>query len=64
MTFRTKDGFEVSHTWEALGNALITAAKQEFDRHEQLDREYFLHEAKARINEYSQNEFGEEKVSF
>lgn len=60
MTFRTKGGFEVSHTWEALGNALITAAKQEFDRHEQLDREYFLHEAKARINEYSQNEFGEE----
>ena len=60
MTFRTKDGFEVSHTWEALGNALITAARQEFDRHEQLDREYFLHEAKARINEYSQNEFGEE----
>lgn len=54
----------MSHTWEALGNALITAAKQEFDRHEQLDREYFLHEAKARINEYSQNEFGEEKVSF
>ena len=26
MTFRTKGGFEVSHTWEALGNALITAA--------------------------------------
>lgn len=60
MTFRTKGGFEVSHTWESLGNALITAAKQEFDRHEQLDREYFLHKAKARINEYSQNEFGEE----
>lgn len=60
MTFRTKGGFEVSHTWETLGNALITAARQEFDRHDQLDREYFLHEAKARINEYSQNEFGEE----
>ena len=60
MIFRTNGGFEVSHTWETLGNALITAAKQEFDRHEQLDREYFLHEAKARINEYSQNEFGEE----
>ena len=60
MTFRTNGGFEISHTWETLGNALITAAKQEFDRHEQLDREYFLHEAKARINEFSQNEFGEE----
>ena len=60
MTFRTKDGFEVSHTWEALGNAMITAAKQEFDRHEQLDREYFLNEAKARINEYSQREFRED----
>lgn len=59
MTFRTKGGFEVSHTWEALGNALITAARQEFDRHEQLDREYFLNEAKARINEYSQREFRE-----
>ena len=60
MTFRTKGGFEVSHTWEALGNALITAARQEFDRHEQLDREYFLNEAKARINEYSQREFRED----
>lgn len=60
MTFRTKGGFEVSHTWEALGNALITAARQEFDRHEQLDREYFLNEAKARINEYSQREFHED----
>lgn len=60
MTFRTTGGFEVSHTWEALGNALITAAKQEFDRHEQLDREYFLTEAKARINEYSQREFRED----
>ena len=60
MTFRTKGGFEVSHTWEALGNALITAAKQESDRHEQLDREYFLNEAKARINEYSQREFHED----
>ena len=60
MTFRTKGGFEVSHTWEVLGNALITAARQEFDRHEQLDREYFLNEAKARINEYSQREFRED----
>ena len=60
MTYRTKGGFEVSHTWEALGNALITAARQEFDRHEQLDREYFLNEAKARINEYSQREFRED----
>ena len=60
MTFRTKGGFEVSHTWESLGNALITAARQEFDRHEQLDREYFLNEAKARINEYSQREFRED----
>ena len=60
MIFRTNGGFEVSYTWETLGNALITAAKQEFDRHEQLDREYFLNEAKARINEYSQREFRED----
>lgn len=60
MIFRTNGGFEVSYTWETLGNALITAAKQEFDRHEQLDREYFLKEAKARINEYSQREFRED----
>ena len=60
MIFRTNGGFEVSYTWETLGNALITAAKQEFDRHEQLNREYFLKEAKARINEYSQREFRED----
>lgn len=33
MTFRTKGGFEITHSWEKLGDALITAAKQEFDRH-------------------------------
>ena len=60
MTFRTKGGFEITHSWETLGEALITAARQEFDRHEQLDREYFLTEAKKRINKYSQREFGEE----
>lgn len=60
MTFRTKGGFEVTHSWETLGEALITAARQEFDRHEELDREYVLTEAKSRINEYTQREFGEE----
>lgn len=60
MTFRTKGGFEITHSWETLGEALITAARQEFDRHERLDREYFLTEAKQRINDYSQREFGEE----
>ncbi len=38
MTFRTKGGFEITHSWETLGDALITAARQEFDRHEELDR--------------------------
>ncbi len=60
MTFRTKGGFEITHSWETLGEALITAARQEFDRHEELDREYVLTEAKSRINEYTQREFGEE----
>ena len=60
MTFRTKGGFEVTHSWETLGEALITAARKEFDRHEELDREYVLTEAKSRINEYTQREFGEE----
>ena len=40
MTFRTKGGFEITHSWETLGEALITAARQEFDRHEELDRQY------------------------
>ena len=39
ITFRTEGGFEVTHSWETLGNALITAARQEFDRHEELDRQ-------------------------
>ncbi|MGN0678647.1 MAG: YodL domain-containing protein, partial [Oscillospiraceae bacterium] len=38
MTFRTKGGFEITHSWETLGEALITAARQEFDRHEQLEK--------------------------
>lgn len=57
ITLRTKGGYEVTHSWETLGQALLIAARQEFKRHEQLDREYFLNEAKARINEYSQREF-------
>lgn len=57
ITLRTKGGYEVTHSWETLGQALLNAARQEFKRHEQLDREYFLNEAKARINEYSQREF-------
>ena len=40
ITFRTDGGFEVTHSWETLGNALITAARKEFDRHEELDRQY------------------------
>lgn len=60
MTFRTKGGFEITHSWETLGEALITAARQEFDRHEQLDEKYFLDTAKKRINEYMQREFSEE----
>ena len=39
ITFRTNGGFEVTHSWETLGNALITAARKEFDRHEELDRQ-------------------------
>lgn len=39
ITFRTNGGFEVTHSWEILGNALITAARKEFDRHEELDRQ-------------------------
>ena len=57
ITLRTKGGYEVTHSWETLGQALLIAARQEFKRHEQLDREYFLNEAKARINEYSHREF-------
>ena len=57
ITLRTKGGYEVTHSWETLGQALLIAARQEFKRHEQLDREYFLNEAKTRINEYSQREF-------
>lgn len=56
ITLRTKGGYEVTHSWETLGQALLIAARQEFKRHEQLDREYFLNEAKTRINEYSQRE--------
>lgn len=47
MTFRTKGGFEITHSWETLGEALITAARQEFDRHEELDRQYREQEEKA-----------------
>lgn len=39
MKFRTEGGFEITHSWETLGDALITAARKEFDRHEELDRQ-------------------------
>ena len=51
MTFRTKGGFEITHSWETLGEALITAARQEFDRHEELDRQYREQEEKAKAAE-------------
>lgn len=51
MTFRTKGGFEITHSWETLGEALITAARQEFDRHEELDRQYREKEEKAKAAE-------------
>ena len=44
ITFRTNGGFEVTHSWETLGNALITAARKEFDRHEELDRQLGVQE--------------------
>ena len=51
MTFRTKGGFEITHSWKTLGEALITAARQEFDRHEELDRRYREQEEKAKAAE-------------
>ena len=51
ITFRTKGGFEITHSWETLGEALITAARQEFDRHEELDRQYREQEEKAKSAE-------------
>lgn len=51
MTFRTKGGFEITHSWETLGEALITAARQEFDRHEELDKRYREQEEKAKAAE-------------
>lgn len=51
ITFRTKGGFEITHSWETLGEALITAARQEFDRHEELDRQYREQEEKAKAAE-------------
>ena len=40
MTFKTKGGFEITYSWEQLGDAMITAARKEYDRHEALDRAY------------------------
>lgn len=34
ITLRTKGGYEVTHSWETLGQALLIAARQEFKRHE------------------------------
>ena len=49
ITFRTNGGFEVTHSWETLGEALITAAKQEYDRHEELDRQFGTQEKTPEI---------------
>ena len=49
ITFRTNGGFEVTHSWETLGEALITAAKQEYDRHEELDRHFGTQEKTPEI---------------
>ena len=51
ITFRTKGGFEITHSWETLGEALITAARKEFDRHEELDRQYREQEEKSKAAE-------------
>lgn len=40
MTFKTKGGFEITYSWEQLGDAMINAAKKEFDRHEALNKAY------------------------
>lgn len=40
MTFKTEGGFEVTYSWEQLGDAMINAAKKEFDRHEALNKAY------------------------
>lgn len=40
LTFSTKGGFEISYTWEQLGDAMITAARKEFDRHAALNEAY------------------------
>ena len=63
MTLSTNGGFEISYTWEQLGEAMITAAKKEFDRHEKFDREYAINEFRKRteaqfnkIDEHSSSE--------
>lgn len=38
MNFKTKGGFEITYSWEQLGEAMITAARNEYERHETLDR--------------------------
>lgn len=40
MTFKTKGGFEITYSWEQLGDAMITAARKEYDRHEALNKAY------------------------
>ena len=40
VTFSTKGGFQKEYTWEELGEAVIQAARKEFDRHAELDRQY------------------------
>lgn len=38
LMFRTEEGFEVAHSWKTLGNALVKAAKEEYEYHLELDK--------------------------
>ena len=38
MAFGTQGGFEISYSWEQLGEAMIFAARKEYARHEMWDR--------------------------
>lgn len=40
MTFKTTGGSEFFYSWTQLGDAMIRAARKEFDRHEALDKAY------------------------
>ncbi|MGN0678922.1 MAG: YodL domain-containing protein, partial [Oscillospiraceae bacterium] len=62
MTFRTEGGFEITYSWEALGNALIVAARKEFDRHEELDRQLNLFDEPVERSEPNEPKAEEVKV--